>query len=119
MVGLCCKMNIPLESLATTIGEPEILHSVAFDQFLIKYVETADLSLPDAAEAIKDLLSESISILGDLRNAVPEIRRLVAESHKDILIYRVLKKTSCLTNLRTTERKEKSIRRAYLNEYRR
>ena len=118
MVGLCCKMNIPLESLATTIGEPEILHSVAFDQFLIKYVETADLSLPDAADAIKDLLSESISILGDLRNAVPEIRRLVAESHKDILIYRVLKK-SCFANLRTTERREKSIRRAYLNEYRR
>ena len=107
VVGLCCKMNIPLESLATTIGEPGVLHSIAFDEIQKKFVQIADR--PFADDSIKDLPSESIDILGDVRTAVPEIRRLVAELHKDILIYRALKK-SCSASLRTTEIKGKSIR---------
>ena len=114
VVGLCCKMNIPLESLATTIGEPGVLHSIAFDEIQKKFVQIADR--PFADDSIKDLPSESIDILGDVRTAVPEIRRLVAELHKDILIYRALKK-SCSASLRTTEIKGKSIRHVCLNEY--
>ena len=39
IVGFSCKTNMPIDSLATTIGEPEILHSVSFDDIVKKCIE--------------------------------------------------------------------------------
>ena len=91
LLKLLAILKISADRLATTVGFPNLFADAFFEDILRKFAEIEFKSEAEIQVLVKDLSREESKILFNLRDAVPELRRKLAASHKSTLEERAIK----------------------------